>query len=133
MQSPSERPSPLELRRDQRGLVFEPVGASQLAGQRNCHVVLTRPGAVRGNHWHRRATEIAVVLGPARVRARRDADVEEVLVPEGEVYRFVFPPGLAHAIQNTGTSPLLVVAFTDQIHDPEHPDVVPEVLIEPTL
>ena len=118
------------MRRDPRGVLFEPVDADLLIRQRNCHIVLTEPGAVRGNHWHRHATEVSVVLGPARVCIRRESGIEEVHVPEGQALRFVFPPGLAHAMQNTGTRPMVVVAFSDQIHDRQSPDVVPDILIE---
>lgn len=127
-------PHPLRLARDARGIVFEPVDAAELARQRNCHVVLTEPGCVRGNHWHRHATEITVVLGPARVRIRRaegGEDVQDVVVPDGQAFRFVFPPGVAHALENTGDRPMLAVAFSDQTHDRSQPDVVAEVLLPP--
>lgn len=130
MQPPFTQYGPLEIRRDERGLVFEPVDAAELSRQCNCHVVLTEPGGLRGNHWHRRATEVSIVLGPARVRIRHQAGLEDVLVPEGQAYRFVFPPGVAHAMQNTGARPMLVVAFTDQVFDRATPDIVPDGLIE---
>jgi UDP-2-acetamido-2,6-beta-L-arabino-hexul-4-ose reductase len=52
-----------------------------------------------------------------------------VAVTEGEVYRFVFPPNCAHAFQNTGTAPNLLVAFNTVPHDPATPDVYREMLI----
>jgi hypothetical protein len=51
-------------------------------------------------------------------------------VMEGSVVRFVFPPGVPHAIQNTGTQPGLLVAFNTQIHNPSDPDTVWDPLIE---
>lgn len=48
---------------DARGWVIEPIGEQQLPAQRNCHVVLTEPGAVRGNHFHRHSPEIFVMMG----------------------------------------------------------------------
>lgn len=133
----------LEQHRDHRGSVFEPLGADELAEQRNAHVVLTVPGHVRGNHWHRRGTEIMAVRGPARVRyrdmrmagptgeERTPGEVRDVQVPAGEVVVFRFPPHVAHAVLNTGTVENLLVAFRDVPHDPSADDTVREVLIPP--
>lgn len=115
---------------DERGLVFEPIGAEALSRQQNVHVVTTLPGFVRGNHAHRHSTETVVVLGPALVRYRETGVTEDVRVGNGEVVRFDFPPGVPHAIQNTGDRPSLLVAFADVPHDAQHSDTVREVLIE---
>lgn len=120
----------LPVHRDSRGGVFEPLAPAELAGQRNVHVVVTEPGAVRGNHYHRRGTEVLTVMGPALVRTRQGAEVTDTEVPAGEVVRFTIPPGVAHAIRNTGTSPTVLVSFNTELHDPRDPDVVREVLID---
>jgi UDP-2-acetamido-2,6-beta-L-arabino-hexul-4-ose reductase len=120
----------LDVRGDARGWVVEPADEAQLAAQRNVHVVLTRPGAVRGNHRHRRGTEILVVHGPAMVRIRDgEAEFDTVIAPD-EAYRFVVPPGVAHAVQNTGTEAMVLIAFNTEPHDPDAPDVERVVLIE---
>jgi dTDP-4-dehydrorhamnose 3,5-epimerase-like enzyme len=117
------------LHRDSRGSVFEPLDAERLPGQRNVHIVITEPGCVRGNHYHTRGTEVVTVQGPALVRIRDGQGVQDALVPEGAVTRFIIPPGVAHAIQNLGTRPTLLVAFRDLADDPTNPDVVRQVLI----
>jgi dTDP-4-dehydrorhamnose 3,5-epimerase-like enzyme len=121
---------PVVLHRDDRGSVFEPLDAERLVGQRNVHVVITEPGHIRGNHYHTHETEVVVVQGPALVRIRDGQGVQDTLIPEGVVTRFIIPPGIAHAIQNLGTRPTLLVAFRDLAHDPTNADVVREVLIE---
>jgi UDP-2-acetamido-2,6-beta-L-arabino-hexul-4-ose reductase len=115
--------------RDARGLVFEPIGVDAIPSQRNVHVAVTEPGGIRGNHFHNRATETTVVLGPALVRLREDGEVRELNVPPGETWRFIIPPGVGHAFQNTGTQPLLLVAFSTSVFDPATPDVVRDGLI----
>jgi dTDP-4-dehydrorhamnose 3,5-epimerase-like enzyme len=117
------------LHRDSRGSVFEPLDAERLPSQRNVHVVVTEPGCVRGNHYHTRGTEVVTVQGPALVRIRDGQGVQDTLVPEGTVTRFIIPPGVAHAIQNLGTRPTLLVAFRDLADDLTNPDVVRQVLI----
>jgi UDP-2-acetamido-2,6-beta-L-arabino-hexul-4-ose reductase len=120
---------PLTVHGDARGSVFEPLGADALPGQRNVHVVVTEPGCVRGNHLHRRGTETLVIQGPALFRCREEGEVVDTEVPAGAVYRFTIPPGVAHALKNTGTAPTVAVSFVIEPHDPAAPDVVPVVLL----
>jgi dTDP-4-dehydrorhamnose 3,5-epimerase-like enzyme len=129
---PTLRVERLPLRADHRGAVTEPLRPDELPAQRNVHVVLTAPGQVRGNHRHRRGTEVLTVYGPALVRTREPGgDVLDHPVADGEAVRFTIPPGVAHAVRNTGDHPMLIVAFNTEPHDPAAPDVVAEVLIEP--
>lgn len=121
---------PLNAARDARGSVVEPLAPDEIAAQRNVHVVWTEPGRVRGNHYHARGTEVMIVWGPALVRLREACAVRDVEVPDDAVYRFVIPPGVSHAVLNTGARPQLVVAFNSVAHDPAAPDVVPDVLID---
>jgi len=118
------------LHADGRGWVLEPINEQQIAGQRNTHVALTEPGAIRGNHCHHHATEVFVVIGPGLVRWRENGEVRDVHVPEGEAMRFTVPPGIPHAIQNTGSRPMVLMAFSSQPHDRANPDTVRDVLIE---
>jgi len=113
----------LKVHADTRGAVFEPLEPQLLGGWQNVHAVITEPGAVRGNHRHPRGTEVTAVAGPALVRYREDGQTCDALVPAGEVWRFHFPPGVAHAFRNTGERPFVLVSFNTELHDPQRPDV----------
>lgn len=127
---PSIRVEPVVVHRDARGWVFEPIGPHEFADKRNAHLVLSQPGAIRGNHYHVRGTEIMVVVGPALVRYREpDGSLVDLPVAEAQMVRLTIPPGIPHAVQNTGTVPQLAIAFNTEPHDPSAPDVVPHVLI----
>ena len=115
---------------DQRGWVYTPIDEVRLPLQRNTHVVLTLPGHVRGNHYHRRGTETMLVLGPALVRVREAGLVRETEVGAGQAVRCVFPPGVSHAYQNTGPAPAVIVCFNTETFDPVAPDVMKDVLID---
>lgn len=110
---------------------MEPIGPDDLPKQRNVHLTLTEPGCIRGNHYHERGTEVSVVLGPALLRYRDEGEVRDFEVPDGQAFRVTIQPGIAHAFQNTGTKPLLLLGFNTEEHDPKSPDVVRDVLIEP--
>ena len=113
---------------DARGAVFEPVSAVELGAQRNAHVVISEPGAVRGNHRHHVGHEVTVVVGPAVVRYREAGIVQEVLVPAGAAQRFRFPAGVSHAFRNPGPGVMLLASFNTEEHDPARPDLERDVL-----
>lgn len=120
---------PIAVKSDKRGVVFEPIQAADFTALKNAHVVISNPGVVRGNHYHKVGREIIAVMGPALVCYQDGDRVREVKVPDKAVYRFDFLPGIAHALKNTGTQPNLLVAFNTVSHDPEHPDTVTEILV----
>lgn len=114
---------------DARGWVFEPLSFTELQDQKNVHVVFTRPGQVRGNHYHVKGRETLVVCGPAVVRYREDGRDVDARIPEGRVVKFAFPPGVPHAIRFTGADLGVLVAFAGEVHDPSQPDTVPFFLM----
>ena len=120
----------LDCHRDPRGAVFEPLPGDQLADYRNMHVVISEPGAIRGNHFHVRGTEITTVAGPTLVRFREGGVLRDIAVPAGEVWRFRFPPGVPHAFRNTGAQVAILASFNTEAHDQTSPDAVREVLLE---
>lgn len=120
----------LRVHTDARGMVFEPLAADSIAAQRNTHVVISRPGVVRGNHYHLQGTETIAVAGPALVRIKEEGILRDIEVPDQKVYRFIFPPQVPHAIKNTADRPNFLVAFNTCGHDPQHPDTVEDILLE---
>ncbi len=120
---------PLHVIADARGFVFEPMPANALSYQKNAHIVISKPGVVRGNHYHIEGEETLAVMGPALIRIRTDDDIQDIRIPEGEAYRFIFPPGVSHAIQNLSNQSNVLVAFNTIKHDPQNLDTVRDVLI----
>ncbi len=120
---------PVEVSIDARGVVFEPIPGHIVPSQQNVHLVLTAQGCVRGNHYHRRGTEIVVVLGPALVRFRLAGADRDIEVPAHKALRFTFPPGTPHAFKNTGKDFMLLACFNTEKYDPTQPDSVPVCLI----
>jgi dTDP-4-dehydrorhamnose 3,5-epimerase-like enzyme len=115
---------------DPRGLVLELLAPEDFSSQRNAHVVVSSAGVVRGNHYHRKGEERITILGPALVRFRGNDRIEELVVPDKEAWRFVFPAGVSHAIKNLSAEPNILVAFNTEEHDPVNPDTYTDTLIE---
>lgn len=112
----------VELHADERGYVFEAVEGEEVPEYRNVHAAMTEPGEVRGNHVHRRKTEVINVEGPALVRWREADGTLDHQVPEGAIHRFRFPPDVAHAVRFEGDRRQLLVALASEVFDPEAPD-----------
>lgn len=119
----------LNVIRDQRGFVLELLTAEEFVSQRNAHAVVSLPGVVRGNHYHTKGRETITILGPSLVRFRGQGGIEEVVVPEKEAWRFVFLPGVSHAIKNLGGEANILIAFNTLEHDPTNPDTHRDLLI----
>jgi UDP-2-acetamido-2,6-beta-L-arabino-hexul-4-ose reductase len=115
--------------RDARGSLFEPLDERELGEQRNVHVVLSEPGAIRGNHFHRHSVELTAVVGPCSVRLREADRLRDVTVPSGEIWRFTIPPGVVHAYRNTGSALMVLASFNSSRHDPAAPDTVREAIL----
>jgi dTDP-4-dehydrorhamnose 3,5-epimerase-like enzyme len=119
----------IKTHRDPRGVLFEPLGDSELAAQKNVHIVLTAPNEVRGNHVHDTAVEMTTVVGPCLVRLKEAGAIRDVEVPPGEAWRFTIPPGVVHAYRNTGTSTMVLVSFSSNLHDPSGSDTKREQIL----
>lgn len=120
----------LNLFTDERGVIFEPISADCLSDQKNVHVVINQPGAVRANHYHLSGTETIVVTGQSLVRIQEGNKIRDFEVPPRKVYRFIIPAKIPHAIKNIGDQPNVLIAFNTVSHDPDKPAVVQKVLIE---
>jgi dTDP-4-dehydrorhamnose 3,5-epimerase-like enzyme len=121
---------PTKTHKDPRGTVFEPLSGTELAGQKNVHVVLTQPNEVRGNHAHLTAVETTSVVGPCLVRLKEGADLRDVVVPDGEIWRFTIPPGVVHAFRNIGDAVMVLVSFSTNLRDPGGSDTRREVILD---
>lgn len=113
---------------DARGWLFEAVRARS-EGQ--MFASLTRPGVVRGNHFHTRKFErFLVVQGRAIVRLRRILDGRVVTVPlDGATPSFVdIPTFTTHNIENVGDADLLTLFWTDEHFTPGDPDTYAEAV-----
>jgi len=109
----------VKTHRDARGTLFEPLTDAELHAQKNVHVVLTQPNEVRGNHVHRTAVETTTVVGPCRVRLKQEGEIKDIDVAVGDILRLTIPPGVVHAFRNTGSTAMVLVSFSTNLHDPD--------------
>jgi UDP-2-acetamido-2,6-beta-L-arabino-hexul-4-ose reductase len=118
----------LVQRNDPRGSLAEFIKSPGI-GQ--VFVSRTRPGALRGNHFHNTKTEKFLVLqGYAIIRLRHVLETSAIEIRvRGEDYQVVdIPPGYTHSIQNVGDTDVITVFWSDEIFDPGSPDTFPELV-----
>ncbi|WP_075981926.1 polysaccharide biosynthesis C-terminal domain-containing protein [Bacillus massilinigeriensis] len=107
---------------DHRGWLTEFI-KSQSMGQ--IFISKTRPGVIRGNHWHHTKVEkFLVIQGEAVIRFRKiDSDQVIEYRVNGENPEVVdIPVGYTHSIENTGDVDVITLFWACEIFNPEKPD-----------
>ena len=88
-------------------------------------VNISRPGIVKGNHWHHTKNEkFLVVKGEGVIRFRR-IDAQEVIEyrVSGDRLQVVdIPCGYTHNIENIGDGEMVTVMWANEAFDPDNPD-----------
>ena len=116
----------LATRSDDRGVLAEFLKSSA-GGQ--LFMSRTRPGAVRGNHYHHTKTEkFFVVEGKGLIRFRRVDGTGEIFEypVNGTDFRVIdIPPDYTHSIENVGSGELVVLFWASEIFNPDAPDTLP--------
>ena len=113
-------------RTDQRGTLVECVRTGSAGGQ--AFVSSTRPGAVRGEHFHLRKFERFLVLeGEAEIALRRlfSKDVVRFRVTGGTPAMIDMPTLWVHNLTNIGRTPVTTFFWTNELFDPADPDTFP--------
>ncbi|HYM74378.1 MAG TPA: hypothetical protein VE377_00240 [Candidatus Dormibacteraeota bacterium] len=109
---------------DARGFSFTaPTDALTFVGRMSdVHLASTKPGAIRGNHYHLRRREAIVVLPGAKWSLHWDeGQGSQPQHREFDGTRAVLvlvSPGASHAVRNDGESELLLVAISSETYDP---------------
>lgn len=88
-------------------------------------VNISKPGIIKGNHWHHTKIEkFLVVSGEGVIRLRKagsDKTIEYKV--SGEKLQVVeILPGYTHSIENTGDCDMVTVMWANECFDPENPD-----------
>jgi len=112
----------LKMNTDRRGSFTEFIRTPD-RGQ--VSVNISKPGIVKGNHWHHSKNEkFLVVSGKGVIRLRKvDADeVFEYYVSGDKLEVVDIPPGYTHNIENLGDTDMITVMWANECFDPGKPD-----------
>lgn len=113
---------PLLTHADERGSFTELLKHPQ-AGQFSVNI--TKPGFIKGNHWHHTKVEkFIVILGEGIIRLRQinEDEVIEYKVSGDKIEVIDIPVGYTHQIENIGSVDLITVMWANECFDKDHPD-----------
>jgi UDP-2-acetamido-2,6-beta-L-arabino-hexul-4-ose reductase len=112
----------LKMNTDNRGSFTEFIRTSS-SGQ--VSVNISRPGIVKGNHWHHTKNEkFLVVSGTGVIRFRKigTENVTEYKVSGHKLEVIDVPPGQTHNIENLGDIDMVTVMWASETFNPDKPD-----------
>jgi dTDP-4-dehydrorhamnose 3,5-epimerase-like enzyme len=116
--------SKLPNRGDGRGVSFTvpPEALAFVGRMSDVHLSSTKPGSVRGNHYHLRRREAIVVLPGAKWSFHWDegenSPAEHREFDGSLAVLVLLSPGASHAVRNDGDADLLLVAISSESYDP---------------
>lgn len=120
-----------QMKTDQRGWAFFPFQAGPdvrpPCDTESLHLVMSEPGAVRGNHFHHHSAEwFCVFGGRAELYYEEEGIVQTVLVDRDDLVIHI-PAGVPHAVKNIGTTPVYLLAFRENAEGDPHTNPYPLV------
>lgn len=121
---PNKFSYPLPMHCDARGSFTEFLRTPE-RGQMSVNI--SKPGVVKGNHWHHSKNEkFLVVSGQAVIRFRQvdSTEVTEYQVSGERLEVVDIPTGYTHNIENVGEGDLVTLMWANEPFDPDHPDTI---------
>ena len=113
---------PLKMNVDNRGSFTEFLKTDEY-GQ--VSVNISKPGIIKGNHWHHTKNEkFLVVKGKGMIRFRRldSNEIIEYRVSGDKLEVVDIPTGYTHNIENLGDDDMVTIMWANEKFNPEKPD-----------
>ena len=88
-------------------------------------VSFSKPGIVRGNHYHHTKMERFIVIkGKAKISFSSviNNDKYSFIVDDSEIKIVTIPVGYTHNIENIGDDEMILAIWCNELFDKEHPD-----------
>lgn len=112
----------LKMNIDERGS-FTEMFKTEERGQ--VSVNISKPGIIKGNHWHHTKNEKFVVVsgkGVIRLRKIDSDDIQEYFVSGDKIEVIDIPCGYTHNIENIGKTDLVTIMWVNELFNPDKPD-----------
>lgn len=116
----------LEIKKDERGNFVE---VFKIPNFGQVSYSTTKPGVVRGNHYHTRKKEIfCVIEGEAKIcqRNRETNEIEKKIVFGASPELVEMKLNWTHNIQNIGDNEMKLLIWISEIYNPNDPDTYSE-------
>ena len=116
----------LKIKQDERGKLLE---VFKIPGAGQVIYLTSKPGIVRGNHYHTRKKEkFWAIEGKAKIslRNRENNKVKEYYISGDKPRVIDIPTNWTHNIKNVGKSELKLLIWINEIFNPADPDTYSE-------
>ena len=118
----------LEKHEDERGWLVEMLRGDQIDQEiKNIYFSISKPGAIRGNHYHKRKTEwFCTVKGKARLILgdNKSREKRELILSGDDPTTIKIPPNVTHLIENIGGDEMHLIVIVNEVFNPDDPDTL---------
>lgn len=117
---------------DERGSLAENTFEEIVTSSKHFFISKSKPGVVRGNHYHNHKIEWFVIVkgkGKVVVEDLESKEREEVVIDEEDNLAVKMEVKKAHAVKNIGDNEMILLAFVNETLDKENPDTFPHEVI----
>jgi len=116
----------LEKHIDERGWLLEILRDDEIEEEiKQVYYSTSKPGIIRGNHFHKRKVEwFSVVKGKAKLilEDNESKKREELVLSDDEPTIVKITPNVSHAIQNIGYDEMHLIVIVNEVFDPHATD-----------
>ena len=119
------------IHKDHRGFLLRLVRKEHVDDRifGDSYIVSSIPGVVRGNHFHKRTTEwFCLIKGKGCLGLKKGEQVDFINLDDKNFKLIEIPPGIAHAIKNTGDEVMIFFAYADERFNPDDDDIHSEII-----
>ena len=113
---------------DERGSLVENTKPDIFKEVKHFFVSKSKPGVIRGNHYHLRKAEwFYVIQGECRlvIKDLKTGKKESKLIKGSQNVIIKMEPNKSHAFKNTGKEELILLALVNEVHNQKDPDTYP--------
>ena len=117
---------------DKRGSLVENTLTSIVTGSKHFFVSKSKPGVVRGNHYHKKKKEWFYLIQGKCIFYIKDIiskKTEFIELNDKDNSIIQVEPNKAHAIKNTGKNEMILLALVNEPLDKKSPDTYSYIVI----
>lgn len=111
--------------RDSRGVLVENTFKEIMDESQHFFVSKSKPGEIRGNHYHQRKSEwFYLIQGKCYIQAvdLQTKQKQEITLRDGQNIIINVKPNVAHAFKNIGSNEMILLALVSEVHNQSDPD-----------
>ena len=109
----------LDIKSDSRGIATEILTSDQMPEMKEVLLQISKPGTIRGNHYHKKKVEwICVIKGEAKIIYEDvyDGEKKTIFVSGDKPQIIKTPLDVLHTVYNIGDEDLYTISILDSIY-----------------